>query len=120
MNILRMKLFLWDLLAGFSRFLTEFPLSGSSSKPQLQWSSPPPHTKHTAPLFSIQPNFFGQRRDNLNLNVLDKTDTLNPNSKFNVPIMGGRTILPMLLHQYGCGQDIATNIFPPIEDSPCL
>jgi hypothetical protein len=102
-------------------FWIEFSLAGSPKTPQPQWSPPPPHTRHTAPLASIQPNFFGQRRGSPKLNSLDNIGTLNLNSKLCAPIMGGRTFLTsQLFARYGCRQDIATNIFPPNEDSPCI
>jgi hypothetical protein len=81
-------------------------------------SPPPPLSRLQPPCPLFDPIFFGKEVANSNLNHLSKTDTLPLNSKFRTPVIGGRTILPMPLHQYGCGRGIATNSSPPNEGPP--
>lgn len=105
----------------FWLFLTGCPLVGSPSRARPQWSPPPPHTRQTAPLSSIQPFFKNDKEEaSLKLRSIGKTDTRHANSTSCAPVVGGRTFLPTTLRGYGCGQDIATNVFPPNEDPPCL
>ena len=104
------------ILASSPLLLTDSPLAGSPLRPQPQWS--PLHLTRDrqppCPLF--EPHFWGKEVANPKLISLDKTSTLYLNSKHCIPVVGEGTILPMTLHWYGCGQEIATNLFPPNED----
>ena len=94
------------------------PWWGPPSRPRPQ--RPPLHLSRDRqpPCPLVDPIFLGKEVESSNLICLSKTDTLPLNSKFCEPVVGGRTILPMPLHQYGCGQGIATNAFPPNEGPP--
>jgi hypothetical protein len=81
-------------------------------------SPPPPLTRLQPPCPLFDPIFFGKEVANSNLIHLSKTRTLHLLTRLHAPVIGGRTILPMPLHQYGCGRGIATNSSPPNEGPP--
>jgi hypothetical protein len=102
----------------FSNFGYMHPWRGPPRAGPSRTSPPPPLSRLQPPCPLFDPIFFGKEVANSNLIHLSKTRTLNLNSRLCAPVIGGRTILPMPLHQYGCGQDIATNVFPPNEGPP--
>jgi hypothetical protein len=102
----------------FSNFGYMHPWRGPPRAGPSRTSPPPPLSRLQPPCPLFDPIFFGKEVANSNLNHLSKTSILPLNSKFRTPVIGGRTILPMPLHQYGCGRGIATNSSPPNEGPP--
>ena len=104
----------------FFWFWTYAPLAGSPSVAPAAVSPPPPHTRQTAPLSTVWPNFFWEGRGQLKVEIFEQNTYTQPEFEalYTCSRWEDHSYLMTHLMGYGCGRGIATNSSPPNEGPP--